>query len=126
MKSNKMDYKKMAVGVFEAMNTSEFSKFQENACEDISFEFPGVDRIEGSKRVILFFKVLLRKYKDLKFEVTDVILEDDKACVVWNNKGEYNDGTPYKNSGITLFHFREKKVSFISDYFKDTSFTNSN
>ena len=121
--NNKVDYKKLAVGVFEAMNTSEFSKFQETACEDISFDFPGADRIEGSKRVILFFKVLLRKYKNLQFNVTDVILEDKKACVVWTNNGEYNDGIPYKNSGMTLFHFKDDKVSFISDYFKDTSFT---
>ncbi|PLX11977.1 MAG: hypothetical protein C0597_14210 [Marinilabiliales bacterium] len=68
----------------------------------------------------------MRKYKDLQFNVTEVILEDKKACVVWTNRGEYNDGTPYNNSGITLFHFKDDKVSFISDYFKNTSFINSN
>ncbi len=123
--SSEINYEKIAVGVFEAMNTSNFSEFEKNAAENISFEFPGVDRVEGAKRVILFFKVLLRKYKNLMFSVNDVIIEKNKACVVWTNKGEYNDGSFYENSGITLFHFTDDKVSFISDYFKDTSFINN-
>ncbi len=122
--NQEIDYKGIAVSIFEAMNSGEFSKFQSNALEGISFDFPGTDRIEGAKRVILFFKVLLRKYKDLKFSVNEVIVGDKKACVVWTNKGEYNDGNLYENSGITLFHFYDDKISYISDYFKDTSFTN--
>ncbi|MCK5029737.1 MAG: nuclear transport factor 2 family protein [Bacteroidales bacterium] len=123
--SSETNYKKISVGVFEAMNTSNFTEFEKNAAENISFEFPGVDKVEGAKRVILFFKVLLRKYKNLTFSVNDVIIEKNKACVVWTNKGEYNDGSLYENSGITLFHFTDDKVSFISDYFKDTSFINN-
>lgn len=122
--NDNIDYKRIAVSVFEAMNTSEFSSFEKNASENIQFDFPGADRIEGVKRVILFFKVLLRKYNKLKFTVNEVIVGEQKACVVWTNQGEYKDGTNYKNSGITLFHFIDDKVSFISDYFKDTSFTN--
>jgi len=119
---NKDSYKEIAVSVFEAMNTSDFSIFEKNAADNLSFDFPGADRVEGVKRVILFFKILLRKYKVLTFTVTDVIVEDDKACVVWTNKGEEKDGSLYENSGITLFHFINDKVSYISDYFKDTSF----
>ena len=121
--NTEINYKEIAVSVFEAMNTSEFSKFENNAAINISFSFPGTEKIEGAKRVILFFKVLLRKYKSLTFNVIDVILEDKKAVVVWINKGEYNDGELYENSGMTLFHFTDDKISFISDYFKDTSFT---
>lgn len=123
--SNTIDYKGIAVSIFDAMNSGEFSDFQHNAKEDICFDFPGTDRIEGAKRVILFFKVLLRKYKNLHFTVNDVFAADGKACVVWTNEGEYGNGDKYENSGITLFHFDHDKISFISDYFKDTSFTNS-
>ncbi len=123
--SNDKPYKEIALSVFEAMNTSDFSTFEKNAANDLSFYFPGADRVEGVKRVILFFKILLRKYNKLTFTVSDVIIENKKACVVWTNKGEEKDGKPYKNSGITLFHFTDDKVSFISDYFKDTSFINS-
>ena len=118
-----IDYKKIAVSIFDAMNTNEFSVFKQNAADDISFDFPGTNRIEGVKRVILFFKVLLRKYKKLKFFVNEVIIGDEKVCVVWTNQGIYQDGTNYENRGISLFHFKGDKVIFISDYFKDTSFT---
>ena len=124
MEQNNLFYQK-ATSVFDAMNAKEFSSFETNASEDICFDFPGVERMEGLKRVILFFKVLLRKYKELIFSVNDVIVDKDKACVVWTNSGVYLDGSPYKNSGITLFHFKDEKIHFISDYFKDTSFTNT-
>jgi ketosteroid isomerase-like protein len=117
-------YKKIAISVFEAMNTSDFSVYENNADEDLSFDFPGVDTVIGVKRVILFFKVLLRKYNNLTFTVKDVIVEDQKACVVWTNKGEEKTGELYENSGITLFRFNNDKVIYISDYFKNTSFIN--
>ena len=123
---NKDLYRKIAVSVFDAMNSSEFSVFENYADDNLSFDFPGVDRVEGVKRVILFFKVLLRKYNNLKFNVSDVIVENDKACVVWTNHGEEKNGGVYKNSGMTLFHFNKDKVLYISDYFKDTSFINNN
>ncbi len=123
--SNDNSYKEIALSVFETMNTSNFSEFEKNAAGDLNFDFPGADRVEGVKRVILFFKILLRKYNKLTFTVSDVIVENKKVCVVWTNEGEEKDGKPYKNSGITLFHFTDDKVSFISDYFKDTSFINS-
>jgi ketosteroid isomerase-like protein len=121
---NKELYKKIAISVFEAMNTSDFSVYEENADENLSFDFPGVDTVIGVKRVILFFRVLLRKYNNLTFTVTDVIVDNEKACVVWTNKGEEKDGGVYENSGMTLFHFNNDKVIYISDYFKDTSFIN--
>lgn len=117
-------YKKIAKSVFEAMNTSDFSVYEDNADEDLSFDFPGVDTVIGVKRVILFFKVLLRKYNNLTFTVKEVIVEDRKACVVWTNNGEEKSGGVYENSGITLFHFNNDKVIYISDYFKNTSFIN--
>ena len=71
------DYKCIALSIFDAMNSGDFTKFQENTMEDICLDFPGADRIEGAKRLILFFKVLLRKYRNLKFDIKDVIVEDD-------------------------------------------------
>ncbi len=90
--------------------------------ENVAFDFPGAGRIEGSKRVILFLKALLRKYRVLTFIVSDVIIDGDKACAVWTNSGEHIDGKPYSNSGVTLIRFNDDKIVFLSDYFKDTSF----
>ena len=123
--TNENSFKEKALSVFEAMNTNDFSRFEKNTNDSLSLDFPGVDKVEGAKRVILFFKVLLRKYNNLCFTISDVIIENERACVVWTNKGEQKNGDVYKNRGITLFHFMDKKISFISDYFKDTSFNNS-
>lgn len=117
-----MNKKEQARSIFEAMNTKEFDLFEKNVHEDVSFDFPGINRIVGAKRIILFFKALLRKYTKLNFIVSDVIVEEEMACAIWTNKGEYNNGDDYANSGMTLFHFADGRITYISDYFKDTSF----
>ncbi len=112
----------MAEGVFTAMNARDFSDFEQMITEDIIFDFPGAERAEGSRRALVLLKSLLRKYPRLHFRISEVITQKDRACVVWTNEGEDIRGNPYTNAGITLQHFRDGKISFISDYFKDTSF----
>jgi ketosteroid isomerase-like protein len=111
--------------VFEAMNARDFSIFEKNITEDISIDFPGLGRKEGSRRTLLLMKSLLRKYPRLHFTVNDIIVEGNRACVVWTNEGEDIKGNPYENSGATILHFEDERIFFISDYFKDTSFTES-
>jgi ketosteroid isomerase-like protein len=112
----------IARSIFNAMNTRDFSEFENFVSEDVVFDFPGAARIEGYKRVIIFLKALLRKYPELKFTVSEIITDNQRACAVWTNEGEDTDGNPYSNRGITLLYFRGNKLTFISDYFKDTSF----
>jgi ketosteroid isomerase-like protein len=112
----------IARSIFNAMNTRDFSEFENFVSEDVVFDFPGAGRIEGYKRVIIFLKALLRKYPELKFTVSEIITDNQRACAVWTNEGEDTDGNPYSNGGITLLYFRGNKLTFISDYFKDTSF----
>ena len=118
-------YKKLAKGVFEAMNKRDFSEMQKNITENLTFDFPGAGKIEGAKRVVIFLTALLRKYSVLQFNVSEVFTEGERACAIWTNKGESKDGQPYSNSGVTVFQFSEGKISSMSDYFKDTSFTNT-
>jgi ketosteroid isomerase-like protein len=112
----------IARSIFNAMNTRDFSEFENFVSEDVVFDFPGAGRIEGYKRVIIFLKALLRKYPKLKFTVSEIITDNQRACAVWTNEGKDTDGNPYSNSGITLLYFRGARLTFISDYFKDTSF----
>ena len=114
---------RMAETVFTAMNTRDFSDFEHLITEDVAFDFPGAGRAEGNRRTLLLLKSLLRKFPRLEFSISEVISQADRACVVWTNEGEDVKGNPYANAGITLLHFRDGKISFISDYFKDTSFT---
>ena len=115
----------MAEAVFHAMNTRDFSVFEQFITDDVVFDFPGVGKAEGSRRTLLLLKSLLRKYPKLHFTVSDIISLDDRACAVWTNEGEDIKGKPYANSGVTLLYLTKGKISFISDYFKDTSFVES-
>ncbi len=119
-----MSKKDIAILVFEALNTKNFDILKGKFNENSVFNFPGVKEIETEKKILIFLKALMRKYKFLEFSIKDIIQENDKIVVVWTNKGEKTNNQKYENSGMTLFHFSSEKISFISDYFKDTSFTN--
>jgi ketosteroid isomerase-like protein len=115
----------MAKRVFAGMNSKDFELLKFDLSEDVVFDFPGIKPIEGSRRVIIFLNALMRKYKDLTFKISDILVDSEgsKACVIWTNFGTDLNGAEYKNSGITYIKFSGEKISFLSDYFKDTSFT---
>ncbi len=116
-------YKERALSVFAAMNSRDFSGVRDFFADEMVLDFPGAGRIAGAKKVLIFLKALLRRYPKLTFTVSDVIMEDTRACVVWTNTGERSDGMAYSNSGVTLIAFSEGEIVLLSDYFKDTSFT---
>ena len=108
--------------IFDALNSRDLSQLEEHLAEDALFEFPGTELLQGPKKILLFFKILFRKYPRLQFHVRDVIVENDQTCAIWTNEGQDSKGNPYKNRGITLVRVKDGKIVFISDYFKDTSF----
>lgn len=118
-------YEDLAKKVFAALNSGDFDHIKEDLSEDIVLEFPGVIPVEGVRRIIIFVNAFLRKYKFLTFKISDILIDNNRACVVWTNFGEYIDETEYNNQGMTLIKFSEDKIIFLSDYFKDTSFTNT-
>lgn len=81
--------------------------------------------IKGKRHSLLYMKTLLRKYPVLAFQVSEIIAEEEKVIVVWTNTGKNSEGEDYINRGIRLFHFNWGKIIYLSDYFEDTSFTNS-
>ena len=111
--------------IFEAMNTKNLSLLEPHLAEDVIFDFPGTDRVIGKKKVLIFLKALLRKFPDIIFQVQDVIADHDKACVVWTNSARLDSDQPYRNSVVTLVQCTDNLITFISDYFKDTSFVNA-
>ena len=119
---NKSEYKYLAQLIFDCFNHRDFSAVEPYVDENIVFNFPGVGDINGDRRSLLFMKTLLRKYSELNFEVSEIIVENNKAVAIWANTGKNADGKEYSNSGMTLFHFKNGKIIFLSDYFKDTSF----
>lgn len=116
------DKDRIARALFTAMEIRDFSIIENDLNEEIRFDFPGAGLLEGRKRVLLFMKAMLRRYRSLTFDISDCVIQDTRACVIWTNRGEYLDGSPYANSGITLVHFDDRGIVFLSDYFKDTGF----
>jgi ketosteroid isomerase-like protein len=117
------NYKNLCVKFFSLMNSCDFAQMPEFLHDDASFDFPGTKTIEGKKRIVLFLTAMTRKYKNLKFDILHILVDEDKACVVWKNSASEPNGNQYRNSGISFFRFKDSKIDYISDYFKDTSFT---
>ena len=114
--------KDLTRAIFDTFNNRDVSELEQYLAEDAVFDFPGTERLKGPKQILLFLKVLFRKYPRLEFKVEDILVDGDRACAVWSNEGKGNKGNPYSNRGVTLVWAREGKIVFISDYFKDTSF----
>lgn len=107
---------------FDAMNTRDFTDLELHLAPDVAFDFPGAGAIDGSRRMLLFLKLLFRKYSRLVFTVQEVLADAERACVVWTNEGQTAEGEPYRNRGLTFMHFSGSRIVSLSDYFKDTSF----
>jgi ketosteroid isomerase-like protein len=109
--------------LFAALNSRDLSALEHHLAEDAGFDFPGPGLISGRKKILLFLKILFRKFNRLTFSVERSIKEQDCSCVIWSNEGQHKTGEAYRNRGITFLQFKEGKIIFLSDYFKDTSFT---
>jgi ketosteroid isomerase-like protein len=114
--------RRLAQALISCMNKRDPLDLEKSLSKDAVLDFPGTSQIEGRKRIITFFKALFRKYPRLEFTIRDIIVEEDRACILWTNEGVKANGEDYKNSGITFVRMAEGKIDFISDYFKDTSF----
>ena len=112
----------LALLIFKSMNSRSFEEIDEYLDPHLAFDFPGAGRIEGKKRVVIFWNAILRKYPVLSFNVYEFFADGKQVCALWTNKGENIAGEPYNNSGISIFHIEHGKIKFVSDYFKDTSF----
>ena len=112
----------LAQTIFDAMNRRDLSLLEKNLAPDAVFDFPGTEQLRGPRRILLFLKVLFRKYPRLTFVVDDIIAGEGRCVVVWHNEGENASGIPYRNRGATVVHIAGGAISLISDYFKDTSF----
>lgn len=113
----------IAQSIFDAMNRRDVSLLEKNLADNAVFDFPGTEPLHGPRRILLFLKILFRKYPRLTFAIDDIISDNNRLAVVWHNEGESSSGTPYRNRGVTVVHIQDNAISLISDYFKDTSFT---
>ena len=105
---------------FELVNTRDLNMLEQLLTEDAEFYFPKTRPLLGKKQIIRFFRILFRQYPELVFQVQRKIVQRGSAAVHWVNRGANKRGEPYNNEGVTLLEMETGKITFISDFFKDT------
>ena len=61
----------------------------------------------------------LGKLEDL-ITIQKKIIQGQTAAVHWTNRGVSRKNEHYENEGVTILEMEGAKISFISDFFKDT------
>ncbi len=108
---------------FELLNNKDFDNLEKYLSPDVVFHFPGTKPLHGPKKVVQLLKIIYRRYTNLTFEIKEVIIQGERIAAVWQNAGTDTTGNQYKNEGVTIFQVEDDKVTYMNDYFKDTSFT---
>ncbi len=88
--------------------------------QDAEFYFPKTQPLIGRERILKFLNILFKQYPELTFKIQRIILQGDQAAVHWTNRGMNRRKEPYQNEGVTILEMQDGKISFISDFFKDT------
>ncbi len=105
---------------FEAMSRQDTAFLESELREDASFRFPKTEDLIGRDRIIKFFRLLFRRYPQLEFRLKAVLVDGDRAAAHWTNRGRSRSGEDYANEGVTWMEWRDGKLAFISDFFKNT------
>ena len=105
---------------FEVFNARDMDMMAELLHEDAELYFPKTQPLIGKDRILKFLSILFRQYPELTFEIQRTVCEVNKAAVHWTNKGRSRKNEPYQNEGATILEMVDDKITFISDFFKDT------
>ncbi len=105
---------------FELLSTQRLEQMGDFLTEEARLFFPKTQPLIGKEKILKFFQVLFRQYPQLTFVVEHTIAQENKVAAHWRNKGITRKNEPYENEGVTLFFFEGERVSWMSDFFKDT------
>ena len=105
---------------FSLLSNQDLKQMSSLLHPDARLYFPKTQPLAGRDRILRFFKILFRQYPTLSFNIQRTIRQNHLAVVHWTNQGISRRGDPYENEGLTLVETTGGKVSFISDFFKDT------
>ena len=115
-----MSEQQMILKFFEVFNSRNMEAMGDLLDLEAEFYFPKTQPLIGKDRILKFLKLLFRQYPELSFTVVRVICQENQAAVHWTNHGINRRKEPYENEGATILEFKEGKISYISDFFKDT------
>lgn len=115
-----MSDKQLIYRFFDVFNHRDPKEMGDLLNPDAELYFPKTQPLLGRKRIFKFLNILFRQYPELTFTIQRVILQGDQAAVHWTNQGKNRRQEPYQNEGVTMLEIQDGKISFISDFFKDT------
>jgi ketosteroid isomerase-like protein len=115
-----MSDKQLILKFFDVFNHRDQKKMGDLLHPDAVLYFPKTQPLIGEKRILKFLNILFRQYPELTFTIQRVIQQDDQAAVHWTNQGMNRRKESYQNEGVTILELRDGRISFISDFFKDT------
>ena len=105
---------------FEVFNRRDIEEMGNLLNPTAELFFPKTRPLVGKEHVLKFVNILLRQYPKLSFKIERVIQQGDRAAVHWTNQGMNRRKEPYQNEGVTILETHNGKISFISDFFKNT------
>ena len=108
------------VGFFDSVNDRDLERMRDLLMESAEFYFPKTQPLLGRERILKFFKILFRQYPELSFKIKRKIIQGNRAAVHWTNQGVTRRKEHYENEGVTILEEEGGRISFISDFFKDT------
>jgi ketosteroid isomerase-like protein len=115
-----MEAEKPIADFFEFFNRRDLDRMKSLLAEKARFYFPKTQPLLGLDRILKFLRLLFRQYPELTFTLHRTIVQGNQGAVHWTNRGKNRRGELYENEGVTLLEFEGEKISFISDFFKDT------
>ena len=115
-----MSLKQIITTFFEVFNARDMDRMAELLHEEAELYFPKTQPLIGKERILKFLNILFRQYPELTFEIQRTVCEGSKAAVHWTNKGRSRKDESYENEGATILEMVDDKITFISDFFKDT------
>jgi len=105
---------------FDVFNHRDLNRMGDLLNPDAELYFPKTQPLIGKKRIFKFLSILFRQYPELTFSIKRLILQGNQAAVHWTNQGMNRRREPYQNEGVTILEMLDGKISYISDFFKDT------
>lgn len=108
------------VQFFDFINNRDLEQMENLLTETAEFYFPKTQPLLGRAQIVRFFKILFRQYPELSFQIKSIIIQENRAAVHWTNHGFNRRKEPYENEGVTILEEEGGRISFMSDFFKDT------
>jgi ketosteroid isomerase-like protein len=115
-----MTKEKVIIDFFTWFSGRDLNRLADLLSEQARLFFPKAQPIQGKDRILKFLGILFRQYPELTFQIQRMVIQENQAAVHWQNRGTTRKGEPYENEGVTWMQFRDGRIDYLSDFFKDT------